>query len=113
MAASSCLCTFLRFAQHTPPYIIPLARSYYVVLTSVIAVYPCIAGLRQRAGEGGGVLNGIAYDASSGRIFVTGKLWSKVFEVAIEEATDQSTAALNEAREACLPDASLPQYGYP
>ena len=27
------------------------------------------------------VLNGIAYDASSGRIFVTGKRWSKLFEV--------------------------------
>ena len=27
------------------------------------------------------VLNGIAYDASTGRIFVTGKRWSKLFEV--------------------------------
>ncbi len=27
------------------------------------------------------VLNGIAYDESSGRLFVTGKLWSRVFEI--------------------------------
>ena len=27
------------------------------------------------------VLNGIAYDASTGRIFVTGKRWGKLFEV--------------------------------
>jgi glutamine cyclotransferase len=29
------------------------------------------------------VLNGIAYDASSGRLFVTGKLWPKLFEIAL------------------------------
>ncbi|MEO1691774.1 MAG: glutaminyl-peptide cyclotransferase, partial [Cyanobacteria bacterium J06631_6] len=27
------------------------------------------------------VLNGIAYDAESDRLFVTGKLWSKLFEI--------------------------------
>lgn len=31
--------------------------------------------------EGGGVLNGIAYDAASKRLFVTGKLWPKLFEI--------------------------------
>ena len=29
----------------------------------------------------GGVLNGIAYDASGDRLFVTGKLWPKLFEI--------------------------------
>ena len=29
------------------------------------------------------VLNGIAYDAESGRLFVTGKLWPKLFEVRV------------------------------
>jgi glutamine cyclotransferase len=29
------------------------------------------------------VLNGIAYDAQHDRLFVTGKLWPKVFEIAI------------------------------
>lgn len=27
------------------------------------------------------VLNGIAYDAKTGRIFVTGKNWNKLFEI--------------------------------
>jgi glutamine cyclotransferase len=27
------------------------------------------------------VLNGIAYDEASSRLFVTGKLWPKVFEI--------------------------------
>jgi glutaminyl-peptide cyclotransferase len=27
------------------------------------------------------VLNGIAYDAKSDRLFVTGKLWPKLFEI--------------------------------
>jgi glutaminyl-peptide cyclotransferase len=31
----------------------------------------------------GGVLNGIAYDAGKDRLFVTGKLWPKVFEIKI------------------------------
>ena len=29
------------------------------------------------------VLNGIAYDAEGGRIFVTGKNWSRIFEIEI------------------------------
>lgn len=29
------------------------------------------------------VLNGIAYDEAGDRIFVTGKLWPKVFEIAL------------------------------
>ncbi|MCS6883533.1 MAG: glutaminyl-peptide cyclotransferase [Oscillochloridaceae bacterium] len=31
------------------------------------------------------VLNGIAYDAASGRLFVTGKLWPRVFEIELVE----------------------------
>ena len=31
----------------------------------------------------GGVLNGIAYDAAKDRLFVTGKLWPKLFEIRI------------------------------
>jgi glutamine cyclotransferase len=30
------------------------------------------------------VLNGIAYDAKTGRLFVTGKLWPKVFEIEVQ-----------------------------
>jgi len=30
------------------------------------------------------VLNGIAYDSKSNRIFVTGKNWPKLFEIAIQ-----------------------------
>jgi len=29
------------------------------------------------------VLNGIAYDAAADRLFVTGKLWPKIFEIQI------------------------------
>lgn len=32
------------------------------------------------------VLNGIAYDATNGRLFVTGKLWSKLFEIKLVRA---------------------------
>jgi glutamine cyclotransferase len=35
----------------------------------------------QQVDVGGGVLNGIAYDAAGDRLFVTGKLWPKLFEI--------------------------------
>ena len=37
---------------------------------------------RQLHGDGA-VLNGIAYDAKSDRLFVTGKLWPKIFEIKV------------------------------
>ncbi len=37
---------------------------------------------RDRQGEGA-VLNGIAYDKTSDRLFVTGKLWPKLFEIKV------------------------------
>lgn len=37
--------------------------------------------LPQRSGNGDDVLNGIAYDAKGKRLFVTGKLWPKLFEI--------------------------------
>ena len=44
-----------------------------------------MSGLREQAGasEPEAVLNGIAYDAKTGRIFVTGKLWPRLFEIKI------------------------------
>ena len=35
------------------------------------------------AAQGVDVLNGIAYDAAKDRLFVTGKLWPKIFEIKI------------------------------
>jgi glutamine cyclotransferase len=35
------------------------------------------------------VLNGIAYDESNGRIFVTGKLWPKLFEIRLKQKYPQ------------------------
>ncbi len=40
----------------------------------------------QMGGEA--VLNGIAYDSESGRLFVTGKLWPKLFEIELVEPMD-------------------------
>jgi glutaminyl-peptide cyclotransferase len=36
---------------------------------------------RQKYGNTPDVLNGIAYDAGTGRLFVTGKLWPVIFEI--------------------------------
>ena len=43
-----------------------------------------LTGLKAQAGAGGdhdAVLNGIAYDRAHDRLFVTGKLWPKLFEI--------------------------------
>ena len=34
--------------------------------------------------DGEAVLNGIAYDEKNDRLFVTGKLWPKIFEIKLE-----------------------------
>jgi glutamine cyclotransferase len=39
------------------------------------------------------VLNGIAYDRERNRVFVTGKLWPKVFEIEIPDLNPASTPA--------------------
>jgi glutamine cyclotransferase len=39
--------------------------------------------LDAREAAGTDVLNGIAYDAAGDRLFVTGKLWPKLFEIKI------------------------------
>jgi len=45
-----------------------------------------LGGLSQHArGEGGDVLNGIAYDKRADRLFVTGKFWPKLFEIKLEK----------------------------
>jgi|SRR5262245_5835063 len=38
-----------------------------------------------RPADPGGVLNGIAYDRENDRLFVTGKLWPKLFEIRLRE----------------------------
>jgi glutaminyl-peptide cyclotransferase len=40
--------------------------------------------LTPREAQGVDVLNGIAYDAAGDRLFVTGKLWPKLFEIKIQ-----------------------------
>mmetsp|Transcript_16033 Transcript_16033/g.37819 ORF Transcript_16033/g.37819 Transcript_16033/m.37819 type:complete len:373 (-) Transcript_16033:55-1173(-) len=46
---------------------------------------------RQEAARGGEVFNGIAYDRTNGRLWVTGKLWTRVFEVKLEPVSMSET----------------------
>ncbi len=47
----------------------------------------CLKGLLQLGDDNQpvDVLNGIAYDAWEGRLFVTGKLWPKLFHIELLE----------------------------
>ena len=52
--------------------------------TGVVTGYIDFRGLLSaREREGTDVLNGIAYDEKTDRLFITGKLWPRVFEVRI------------------------------
>lgn len=42
-----------------------------------------LAPLRARLAKGSGVANGIAWDRETGRLWVTGKKWDKVFEIGV------------------------------
>jgi glutamine cyclotransferase len=50
-------------------------------VTGVVDLRPLAA---ENAGEEDAVLNGIAYDAAGDRLFVTGKLWSRLYEIDLE-----------------------------
>lgn len=53
--------------------------------TGVVRAMVDLTGLGQQAGAQGqdAVLNGIAYDAKGRRLFVTGKNWPKLFQIAV------------------------------
>lgn len=46
-----------------------------------------------RQGRSDAVLNGIAYDSESGRLFVTGKLWPNLYEIQLVERAGATAAA--------------------
>lgn len=50
----------------------------------VIAYINCAGLLSNQERQGTDVLNGIAYDAVGKRLFVTGKLWPKLFQIEIQ-----------------------------
>jgi glutamine cyclotransferase len=53
--------------------------------TGHVTTWVDLAGLRPGGGDAReDVLNGIAYDAAGDRLFVTGKLWSKLFEIRLK-----------------------------
>ena len=53
--------------------------------TGAVTGWIDLAGLLEPEEEpgSGGVLNGIAFDSDSGRLFVTGKLWPRLFEIEV------------------------------
>ena len=55
--------------------------------TGAVTSWIDCSGLVSQAGvsDGEAVLNGIALDQASGRVFVTGKLWPKLFEIKIKK----------------------------
>ena len=52
--------------------------------SGLVAAWVDLAPLRERIAPESGVANGIAYDPQTGRLFVTGKRWDKLFVVEVE-----------------------------
>jgi glutamine cyclotransferase len=52
--------------------------------TGLVEAWIDLAPLRQRLAPESGVANGIAYDAATGRLFVTGKHWNKLFVIDVD-----------------------------
>lgn len=48
------------------------------------------------------VLNGIAYDRVNGRLWVTGKLWPKIYELELREIQWPPEMDLGHARKSCI-----------
>ena len=51
------------------------------------------AAQRQDVAARGGVANGIAFDSASNRLFVTGKLWPRLFEVEVPQLRQKRVVA--------------------
>jgi hypothetical protein len=48
------------------------------------------------------VLNGIAWDNMTARLFVTGKLWPKVFEIRMIDQTSDPDTNMEKVRKSCI-----------
>ena len=70
--------------------------------TGKVKAWIDLAGLRENAGASGtdDVLNGIAYDARTGRLFVTGKNWPKLYQIRLADA---ATTSDGRKRPSCPP----------
>ena len=52
--------------------------------TGRVAAWIDLEPLRERLAPGAGVANGLAWDAEAGTLYVTGKNWDKIFEIAYD-----------------------------
>lgn len=52
--------------------------------TGLVVAWMDLTPLRERIAPESGVANGIAYDTQTGRLFVTGKCWDKLFVVEVD-----------------------------
>jgi uncharacterized protein YhhL (DUF1145 family) len=63
-------------------------------------------GLRRSLQDAGfkriDVLNGIAWDNMTARLFVTGKLWPKVFEIRMIDQTSDPDTNMEKVRKSCI-----------
>jgi glutaminyl-peptide cyclotransferase len=78
-------------------------------VTGWVVLSDLVARARQansKVGRAIDVLNGIAFDTSSGSFFLTGKYWSLLFEVKIGPGKAMSEKELASTREMCVPHVS-------
>jgi Glutamine cyclotransferase len=77
--------------------------------TAAVTGWVLLHGLAERTRRAGvqrgvpmDVLNGIAHDPRTGRLFVTGKYWGRLYEIRVVER-DSSEDSVGQARSLCIP----------
>jgi len=76
----------------------------WVDLTGILDRHRASADAAAKGLEPPDVLNGIAWDPEGRRLFVTGKLWPRLFEI---EVVPHPTLTLAQARKRCIPEVNL------
>jgi len=75
----------------------------WVDLTGILNRKKAAAAARKKGLDPPDILNGIAFDSSSRRLFVTGKLWPRLYEIELVK----SNISLTEARNRCIPKVNI------
>merc|ERR1712048_1519560 len=71
----------------------------WVVFTGILDRKRATVAAKRQGLDPPDVMNGIAFDASSRRLFVTGKLWPRLYEIEVVA----SNMSVEEARRRCIP----------
>merc|ERR1712194_145907 len=78
--------------------------SAWVILSGILDLQNAREQARAKREPSPGVLNGIAWDPETKRLWVTGRQWPKLFEIKLVPRTDLT---IDQVRSLCIPDRNI------